>query len=239
MIATKDQLKAYILRQLGNGVNRIELTDAQLNDAIDNAIAYFEQEVDGGVEEKILIIPIVEGLQEYYLAPEVMGIMDVLSTGGMASSSDILSSLSQFKMDSVSLINSGMGAGMRYYVTNMQYLSFINQFLGQGVTFNFNPTTKKLTIHETVKSSTTMVVTSLWSTRNSPEMWDNQFIKEYSAALAMRQWGINMSKFNGAALVGNFELNGSGMLQLADAEIARLREELTDKFTSPLGIWIG
>ena len=93
MLTTKDQLKSYILRQLGNGVNRIELTDAQLDDAIDNAITYFEQEVDGGVEEKILIIPIMEGLQEYYLAPEVMGIMEVIGTGDATSSSDILSSM--------------------------------------------------------------------------------------------------------------------------------------------------
>jgi hypothetical protein len=121
----------------------------------------------------------------------------------------------------------------------MQYLSFLNQFLGQGITFSFNPNTKKLTIHETVKSNSTMVITSLWSIRNEPEMWNDQFIKEYATALAMRQWAVNMLKFSGNTLIGNMSLNGEGMLQIADAEITRLREELTDKFTSPIGIWLG
>jgi hypothetical protein len=238
-ITTKDQLKAYILRQLGQGINRIEVTDAQLNDAIENAISYFEQEVDGGLEEKILVIPISAGLQEYYLAPEVMGIMEVISSRGMSSSSDILSSMTQYKMDSASALTIGSGTGgLKYYVSNMQYMAMLDQFLGEGVTFSFNSTTKKLTIHETVTSDSVMVMTTLWSIRDEPEMWNNQFIKEYSTALAMHQWGRNMSKFNGAAIVGNFELNGSGMIQMADAEISRLREELTDKYTSPLGIWI-
>jgi hypothetical protein len=33
--------------------------------------------------------------------------------------------------------------------------------------------------------------------------------------------------------------NGDGMLQLAESEAQRIREDLKDRYTSPLGIWVG
>lgn len=236
-ITTKAELKAYITRQLGGGVNRIELTDEQLEDVIENAIGYYEREVDGGVEDKIYLLGSIEGVQEYILDSEVMGVTEVFSSG-VTRSSDVLSTLNQFRLDVAQPLTQA-GYAVSGYVANMQYLSFINQFLANDTIFNFNPVTKKLTIHQTVTSDSMVAMVVLWSTRNSQEMWNNNFIKEYSSALAMKQWGINMSKFSGAQLLGGMELNGPQMIELADAEISRLREELTDKETSPLGIWIG
>lgn len=236
-IITKADLKAYIIRQLGGGVNNIELTDDQLEDAIENAIGYYEREVDGGVEDRIYLLESVEGVQEYILDAEVMGVSEVFSTG-VTRTTDILSTLNQFRLDVAQPLTQA-GYAVSGYVANMQYLSFINQFLANDTIFNFNPVTKKLVVHQTVTSASVIAMVVLWSTRNSQEMWNNNFIKEYSTALSMKQWGINMSKFAGAQLLGGMELNGSQMIDIADAEITRLREELTDKETSPLGIWIG
>jgi len=237
MLQSKDELKAYIKRQLGGGVHNIELSDLQLNDAIENAVGYFEREVDGGVEERIYLLELAEGVQTYILDAEVMGVSEIFGTT-FTKSTDMFSQLNQVRMDMAQTLTQG-GTSISSYVTTMQYFSFLNQFLGTQSTFNFNPITKKLVVLETVQSSGVLALSILWSTRNTPEMWNNNFIKEYSAALSMKQWGINMSKYNNAVLIGGMELNGAGILELANTEIERLRADLLDKETSPLGIFIG
>lgn len=236
-LLSKDELKAYILRQLGDGVHNVELTSGQLDDCIENAIGYYEREVDGGVEDKMYIIDLMEGVREYVLDREVMGVSELYGTS-FVKSQDLFSQMNQVRMDMAQTLTLG-GTSIQSYVTTMMYFEFMNQFLGTQSTFNFNPVTKKLIIGEDVVSDGVIALSVLWSTRNSIEMWNNNFIKEYSTALAMRQWGINMSKYNNATLVGGMELNGAGMLELANSEIERLRNELLDKETSPLGIWVG
>jgi hypothetical protein len=237
MINSKDELKAYIKRQLGGGINRIEVTDLQIDDAIENAIGYYEREVDGGVEDRIFILQLIPGQQEYFLPHQVMGISEVFSTS--MNSKDMMSEFNQFRIQSVQPMLDG-SAKLSQYVVTMQYLAMINQFLAESVTFNFNPTTKKLYLHETIKNTDgILALTLLWSVRDTPEMWNNDFIKEYSTALVMKQWGINLSKFRGAALLGDMELNGETMLSLAQAEIDRLRADLIDRYTSPIGLWVG
>ena len=237
MLTSKNDLIAYIKRQLGGGVHNIEMTPEQINDCIENAIGYFEREVDGGTEDKILLVELKQGISSYTLDPGVMAIYEMIGLN-MINSEDLFSQISQVRMDLAFGLMEG-GTKISSYVSSMQYFSMINQFLAESITYNFNTVTKKLNVLETVKTDGVAVFHVLWSTRNTPEMWNNDFIKEYSSALAMKQWGINMSKFNNATLVGGMQLNGSGMIEMADKEIERLRAELVDKHTSPLGIFCG
>lgn len=237
MLTSKNDLIAYIKRQLGGGVHNIEMTSEQINDCIENAIGYFEREVDGGTEDKILLVELKQGISSYTLDPNVMAIYEMIGLN-MVNSDDLFSQISQTRMDLAFGLIEG-GSKVHSYVSSMQYFSMINQFLSESITYNFNTVTKKLNVLETIKSDGVAAFHVLWSTRNTPEMWNNDFIKEYSSALAMKQWGINMSKFNNATLVGGMQLNGSGMIEMADKEIERLRAELVDKHTSPLGIFCG
>ena len=237
MLTSKNDLIAYIKRQLGGGVHNIEMTPEQINDCIENAIGYFEREVDGGTEDKILLVELKQGISSYTLDPGVMAIYEMIGLN-MINSEDLFSQISQVRMDLAFGLMEG-GTKISSYVSSMQYFSMINQFLAESITYNFNTVTKKLNVLETVKTDGVAAFHVLWSTRNTPEMWNNDFIKEYSSALAMKQWGINMSKFNNATLVGGMQLNGSGMIEMADKEIERLRAELVDKHTSPLGIFCG
>ena len=39
-------------------------------------------------------------------------------------------------------------------------------------------------------------------------MYDDIYLKRYTTALIKRQWGQNLSKFNGTAMLGGVTLNG-------------------------------
>ena len=58
------------------------------------------------------------------------------------------------------------------------------------------------------------------------DIYDDVFLKRYTTALIKRQWGTNLSKFEGVALLGGVTMNGGTIYSQADEEIRRLEEEI-------------
>ncbi len=69
-------------------------------------------------------------------------------------------------------------------------------------------------------------------------VWNEPWLKKYTAALFKRQWSTNLQKFAGLQLPGGVTLNGVEMYQQAIAEIKELEEELINK-SSPLEWFMG
>ena len=66
-----------------------------------------------------------------------------------------------------------------------------------------------------------------------PRVWNDSFIKPYATALIKRQWGQNMSKFQGVKLPGGIELNGMEMYEQAEKELERIRENMSNTYELP------
>ena len=66
-----------------------------------------------------------------------------------------------------------------------------------------------------------------------PRVWNDSFIKPYATALIKRQWGQNMSKFQGVKLPGGIELNGREMYEDAEKELERIREMMSNTYEIP------
>ena len=66
-----------------------------------------------------------------------------------------------------------------------------------------------------------------------PRVWNDSFIKPYATALIKRQWGQNMSKFQGVKLPGGIELNGREMYEDAEKELERIRENMSNTYELP------
>ena len=52
------------------------------------------------------------------------------------------------------------------------------------------------------------------------------FLKRYVTALFKKQWGANLSKFNGVAMLGGVTLNGQQIYSEALSDIEKLETEL-------------
>ena len=63
-----------------------------------------------------------------------------------------------------------------------------------------------------------------------PRVWNDSFLKPYTTALIKRQWGQNMSKFQGVKLPGGIELNGIEMYEQAEKELERIREMMSNTY---------
>ena len=66
-----------------------------------------------------------------------------------------------------------------------------------------------------------------------PRVWNDSFLKPYATALIKRQWGQNMSKFQGVKLPGGIELNGMEMYEQAEKELERIREMMSNTYEIP------
>jgi hypothetical protein len=58
-------------------------------------------------------------------------------------------------------------------------------------------------------------------------------------ALFKKQWGSNLSKFNGVVMLGGVTLNGEQVYQQAQEEIDKLEREVRESYDLPVDYMIG
>ncbi len=68
---------------------------------------------------------------------------------------------------------------------------------------------------------------------DAPQVWNDSFLKKYTAALAKKQWGMNLIKFNGVRLPGGVELNGRQIYDDGQREIDDLMQKSMSYYEMP------
>jgi hypothetical protein len=253
-IQTKKQLKDYILRQLGSPVINIELTDDQLDDAIDNALELFMQRAYSGVKERFVSLPIVEGQQTYKLPYEVFSVLSVKSTemGGISNGAPS----NFFSMNRYIASDLYAGTGkidlLSYEMTN-ELLSTINLMFSKKVAFDFNCVSKELYIFEPPQITEHGVIECY--VKNVPVYEDNPIVgqpeiettniyneiilKNLCTAYGRKQWGINLMKYNGSQLPNGLVIDVPSILQMANEDVLKYELEIEEKYSLPCNFMIG
>jgi hypothetical protein len=66
------------------------------------------------------------------------------------------------------------------------------------------------------------------------------YLKRYATALIKKQWGANLSKFNGVAMLGGVTMNGEQIYSQAIEEIDKLEQAIREgAFETPIWGMIG
>ena len=65
------------------------------------------------------------------------------------------------------------------------------------------------------------------------------YFKSYATSLIKKQWGANLSKFNGVQMLGGVTMNGETIYQQALDEITKLEEEMKLGFELPVNYMVG
>ena len=74
---------------------------------------------------------------------------------------------------------------------------------------------------------------------NYTEIYNDRYLKRYLTALIKRQWGSNMSKFDGVALPGGVTMRGSQIYAEAVAELQAVEEEILRNYELPVDFMTG
>ena len=179
---------------------------------------------------------------EYIDVPDyVWGIRDVLSVGGTSTSKSMFDLQYQLRLNDLYDLTS---TSIVYYQTTMNHLDLLDFTLNAKNNFRFNRLQGRLYMDVNWKQNMTLgdyvllkayraLDPSAWS-----RVWNETWLKEYTIALFKRQWAINIKKFKGIQLPGGVTLDGDTMYQEAMAEIATLRDDLTNK-SAPLNFMMG
>jgi hypothetical protein len=71
------------------------------------------------------------------------------------------------------------------------------------------------------------------------DVYDDLFLKRYATALIKKQWGANLSKFSGVAMLGGVTMNGETIYSQGLEEQKKLEEEMQLMFEVPVDYMVG
>jgi hypothetical protein len=117
-----------------------------------------------------------------------------------------------------------------YYMT-FTHLELINELLVGKKPIRFNRHENKVYVDmdwDVVLAGNFLIFDAyaIMDPEEYADVWNDRWLKEFSIALIKRQWGSNLSKFNGIQMAGGVTFNGAELYSQAEADITRLRTEL-------------
>ena len=71
------------------------------------------------------------------------------------------------------------------------------------------------------------------------DVWNDRWLKRYATALIKKQWGENLSKYEGIQMPGGMTFSGTRILDEANQEITQLEEEMSTNYELPVDFLVG
>jgi len=242
---SRTTLKDYCLRRLGHPVVEINVDDDQVDDRIDDALAFYRDYHYDGTEKDFLkhTITTANITNKYIDIPStVSGIIRVFPVGTGLNANNLFNLRYQLTLNEVFDWSKSAFSG---YYTNMENIALMQEiFVGQqGIRFNRH--TDKLYIDMDWDAKVTAgeyLIVECYKVLNPDthtSVWGDWWLRQYTTQLIKRQWGENLKKFEGMQLPGGVQFNGSAIWGEAEEEIKRLEEEIISKFSMPVMDMIG
>ena len=134
---------------------------------------------------------------------------------------------------------------LQHYAMIQQYLSLLSDILTPEKELEFSRVTNKLTFPMTLRQEFNagdyLVIECfrVLDPRIYPEIYSDRLLKRYMTALIKRQWGENLSKFEGVTLPGGVTFNGRRMIDEAQTEIDKIEEQIINEFELPPNFMVG
>ena len=261
--STKATFKSYCLRALGHGVIDINVSDDQADDRIDEALQYFAQYHYDGVEKMFMKYKVTsdditratsdesstatdtsdssvtatwyEGKNYIPMPSAVVSVIQVFPFDDQATNNmfDIryqlrLNDLYDFSSTSV----------IQYQMT-MQQLDHLSHILVGEKPVRFNQHQNRLYIDMDFENDISVgefIIIECYR-KLDPEtytdIYDDIYLKRYATALIKRQWGANLSKFNGVSMLGGVTMNGETIYSQAQEEMEKLEEQIQLAYELP------
>ena len=228
---SKAEFKEHCLRRLGKPVIEINVDEDQVDDRVDEAIDYYWDFHYDGVEQTFYKWQITEQdkTNRYLTVPEnIVGVVDLFDIGDATSTNNLFNIRYQIALNDLYDLS-------RYelvpYSMNFQNIRMIEEILVGKQTFKYNKHQNQLHIDMDWSriDADNYIIAKCYKVMD-PETYTNVFkdrwLLRYASALIKKQWGTNLTKFEGMQLPGGLTFNGAKIYDDAQAEIDKLEEEI-------------
>ena len=258
--STRETLKQYCLRNLGKPVIDINVDDDQVEDRIDEALQYFAQYHVDGVERMYLKYEVTQADVTRMTTDSSESITEdsvttSYKTGNnfLVVPSSVISVVNVFPLSDRANLNmfdvryqlrlndlyDFSSTSIVHYEMTMQHLDFLDHILVGEKPMRFNQLSNRLYLDMDWSNDITAGEYLIFEVYRKvdpdtyTDLYDDIYLKRYTTALIKRQWGQNLSKFSGTAMLGGVTLNGPELFSSAIDEQQKLEEEIRLNYEEP------
>ena len=245
-LTSKELLKEYCLRRLGHPVIEINVDEEQCDDRVSDALQYFAEYHFDGVEKVFLKHTITQDdIDNEYIAmaDPVISVVRVLPIPNFnAFQTGFFNEEFQLRIQD---LNTFTGSSLINWQMSLQNWSMVDHLFTVTPTIHFNRKQNKVYLETnwsdkfSVGDILIIEAYRILDPTTYTEIYDDMFLKKYTAALIKRQWGENLKKFEGVQLPGGVTLNGKTIYDEAVEEINKIEEEMNLKWELPPDGFIG
>lgn len=237
--STREEFKEFCLRRLGKPVIEVNVTDDQIEDALETALAFYtDYHYDGSLRTYLKHrISADDVLNKYITTPdEIIGVARVFPIVSTGNSDDILSTTTQLKLKA---INDLAGFSLAPYVNQMMQYTQMEEILVGQTPIRFNRHMNRIYIDTSSESlgQGNYLLFEVYTSLNPStytDVWSDRILQDHCTALIKRQWGQNTLKYDGIQLPGGVTLNGRQIYDDAISEIQQIEDEYKDSYTMPI-----
>ena len=266
---TKASLKEHCLRSLGKPVIDINVDDDQVDDRIDDALQYFAQYHYDGIERVYLKHKITQAEIDRAATNASATATDKVDNSITAAWLDgngfipvpesVLSVVKVFDFTDKNTVNmfdvryqlrlndlyDFSSESIIHYEMTMKHLDFLDHILVGEKPLRFNQHQNRLYIDmdwsQDVNVDDFIIIECYrkLDPNTYTDIYNDIYLKRYTTALIKRQWGANLSKFEGVQMLGGVTLNGAKLFEEAQADIEKLEEQIQLAYELPPNYMIG
>ena len=236
---TREQMKDWCLRQLGHPVLEINVDDDQVDDAVINALQYFQDFHHDGVERWYLKHQITadDKTNQYIpITENIIGVTRIFPVSSTNASVNMFDLRYQMRLHELYDFTSTSYVG---YVMTMQHIRTLDMLFAGEVPIRFNRHTDKLFIdwdwENDIETGEYIIIEGyiIVDPDTYSDVWNDRLLKKLATAYIKKIWGTNMKKFQGMQLPGGIYMNGQQIYDEAVQEIAELEALIRSSHEEP------
>jgi hypothetical protein len=244
-ILNRNDFKQYCLRKLGSDVIKINCSDTQIQDRIDDALERFQEEHYDGTEETWLAYKITQAdIDNGYLtiSDDILTVVETMNLGMTTSTgNDMFSYQYQFAIQNLSPFQT---LDMVNYFMAMTNINQVYDMVNASPRIEHTRFMNKVQLYNgfsdlPVDSVIGLRVFRIIDPELHKSIYTDIWLKKYATALIKMQWGNNMKKHGDVQLLGGVTVNGQQFYDEAIAEIEILDQELLTKYSEPVDFFVG
>lgn len=236
--ASRADLISFCKRRLGDGAVKVNVTPEQCDDAVDYALAKFRDYHFDGTQRAFVSHQITadDKTNRYVVMPDdVLEVVDVFPFTGALLGTGIWNLQYQAIFTSMDMFRSFDTSG---WVVMMYNLQTMEELFAGKQPIRFSRYDGKLYVDtdwsQLVEGD--YLVADCYLTidpTQQTKVWSDPWLQQYVTALIKRQWGTNLSKYDGVPLLGGVTFSGQKIKDEAQAEIDKLDAELITNYSVP------
>lgn len=242
---TRTEFKEWCLRKLGKPVIEINVDQDQVDDRVDEALAYYWDYHFDGTEKMYYKYQVTDQdkSNKYITIPEnIIGVVNIFDlSSSLATGSGMFNVQYQFVLNNLyELVNFEVA----HFWQAMEHIQFMEKMLVGSQPIRYNRNVNKLYIDTNWDKITTgnwIIVEAyqIVDPTTYADMWKDRWLQNYATQKIKYQWGSNLTKFSDMQLPGGVRFNGEKILSDAEAELRRMEDEMISSFSLPIFDLIG